>query len=126
MNLPVNPYEKYKQQSIMTMTQGEMLVKLYEETAKQLNAATFFIGEGEISKTNDALKKAQRILNHLKATLNPKVEMSGSLEALYDYFLRQIVSANVKKDASYLEDVIPMVVELGETFGQAERLSRIQ
>ena len=34
-----NPYQAYKQQSVMTMTQGEMLNKLYEEAAKQLSFA---------------------------------------------------------------------------------------
>ena len=34
--MPVNPYQKYQQQSIMTMTPGELLLKLYDETVKQL------------------------------------------------------------------------------------------
>ena len=37
-----NPYQKYQQQSIMTMTQGEMLIKLYDEVNKQLNAVKQF------------------------------------------------------------------------------------
>ena len=33
-----NAYQKYQQQSVTTMTQGEMLIKLFDETIKQLNA----------------------------------------------------------------------------------------
>ena len=29
--MALNPYQKYQQQSVMTMTQGEMLTKLYDE-----------------------------------------------------------------------------------------------
>ena len=32
-----NPYQKYQQQSVMTMTPGEMLTRLYDELIKQLN-----------------------------------------------------------------------------------------
>jgi len=37
-----NPYQKYQQQSVMTMTPGEMLLKLYDGTITQLNAAKQF------------------------------------------------------------------------------------
>ena len=73
--MPVNPYQKYQQQSVMTMTQGEMLLKLYDETIKQLSAAEIFMGEGSIEKTNQALQKAQKIVNHLRATLDFQYEI---------------------------------------------------
>ena len=40
--MPVNPYQKYQQQSVMTMTPGEMLLKLYDEVITQLNAVRQF------------------------------------------------------------------------------------
>lgn len=122
--MAANPYQVYKQQSVMTMTQGEMLGKLYEEIVKQLRFAQVYIGEKDYGKTNDALQRAQRILNHLKATLDHQYEVAGNLEALYNYFLQQIVSANIKKSAQPLEEVIPMVEELGEAFAQADRQLR--
>lgn len=124
--MPVNPYEKYKQQSVMTMTQGEMLVKLYEETVKQLSGATMYIESKDFEKANKSLQKSQRILNHLKSTLNYEYDVSNNLSALYDFFLARIVEANIKKDASPIREVIPMVDELRETFGKADRLSRLQ
>ncbi|MEM1485304.1 flagellar export chaperone FliS [Oscillospiraceae bacterium PP1C4] len=123
--MPMNPYEKYKQQSIMTMTQGDMLVKLYEETVTQLSGAIIFIERKEISKANDSLIKSQRILNYLKATLDFKYEISNNLQLLYDFFIQKIIEANVTKKAEPIEEVIPMIQELKETFSQADRLARI-
>lgn len=123
--MPVNPYEKYKQQSVMTMTQGEMLVKLYEEVVKQLSGAEIFLKEKNYTKANQALQKSQRILNHLKTTLNFKYEISNNLASLYDFFLQRIIQANVKKNPDLLKDVIPMIDELRETFSEAERLNRM-
>lgn len=121
----MNPYETYKQQSVLTMTQGEMLNKLYEETVKQLSCAEVFIEQKDFQKTNDSLQRAQRIINHLKATLNYDYAVSGNLASLYDFFVEQIVQANVKKSSQPITEIIPMVKELQQTFVQADRLARI-
>lgn len=124
--MSMNPYEKYKQQSVMTMTQGEMLVKLFEEIVKQLSGAVMYIENNDPQKANVSLQKSQKILNYLKATLNHNYEVSAGLNALYDFFIDQTVKANIKKDPQYVNEIIPMISELGDTFAQAERLARIQ
>lgn len=122
----INPYDKYKEQSVMTMTPGEMVVKLYEEIINQLNRAVISIEDGNVSAANASLQKSQRIFNHLRATLDSRYEVAGNLGQLYEFFLSQIVKANIKKDAKPVEEILPMVTELKETFAQAERLARMQ
>ena len=60
--MPVNPYQRYQQQSVMTMTPGEMLLKLYDEVITQLTAVRQFNEEKDYEKSNASLKKAQRII----------------------------------------------------------------
>ncbi|MEG1698575.1 MAG: flagellar protein FliS, partial [Oscillospiraceae bacterium] len=60
-----NPYTRYTEQSVMTMTNGEMLVRLYDETAKQMNAGLSHIANNDVLATNTALQKARTILNYL-------------------------------------------------------------
>lgn len=122
--MAVNPYMKYKQQSVMTMTQGEMVVKLYDELIKQLSAGCVYIENKDIVGRNMALQKAQRILNHFRVTLNFDIPMSKDLDSLYDYFVNRTVSANVKQDTAPLQEIIPMITELRDTFSQAEKSSR--
>ena len=122
--MPVNPYQKYQQQSVMTMTPGEMLLKLYDEVITQLNAVRQFNEEKDIPGANAALKKAQRIITYLNQTLDFQYEIPGSLSALYDYFLRRLVEANVHKDNGPIDEVLPMIQELRETFAQADKNSR--
>lgn len=119
-----NPYQKYQQQSVMTMTQGEMLKKLYDGVIKELSGAVVYIDQKDYVHTNMSLQKAQRILNHLKVTLNFKYEVSSNLSSLYDYFISQIVQANMKKDPKLLEEIIPMVAELRDAFVQADKNAR--
>lgn len=120
----LDPYQKYQQQSVMTMTQGEMLTKLYDEIIKQLSAAQQFLAQENPEEVNKALQKAQRILAHLQITLDRKYEISESLDALYDYFIRRIIDANLHKDATPIEEVLPMIVDLRETFIKADRTAR--
>lgn len=124
--MAVNPYEKYKQQSVMTMTQGEMLVKLYEEVIKQLSSALISIEKKDYSSSNESLQKAQKILGYLKSTLDFKYEVSNNLSMLYDFFIQRLIDANIKKDTAIIEEVIPMVAELKDAFSQADRLARIK
>ena len=119
--MPVNPYQQYQRQSVMTMTQGEMLTKLYDEVIKQMSGAKICLTEKDLSGVNNALQKAQRILFYLKSTLDFKYEISGNLDALYDFFIERTVQANLKKDAAMLDEIIPMIEDLRDNFVEAVR-----
>ena len=122
--MPVHPSQQYQRQSVMTMTQGEMLTKLYDEVIKQMSGAKICLTEKDLSGVNNALQKAQRILFYLKSTLDFKYEISGNLDALYDFFIERTVQANLKKDAAMLDEIIPMIEDLRDTFVQADRNAR--
>jgi flagellar protein FliS len=121
-----NPYQQYKQQSIMTMTPGEMLTQLFDGGVKNLTAAVAFIEEKDFPAANQALQKGQRIVNYLRQTLDHSYSVADGLDALYEYFGRVIVQANIRKDASELREIIPMLTELRDTFVAADRASRIR
>ena len=123
--MPVNPYQRYQQQSVMTMTPGEMLLKLYDEVITQLTAVRQFNEEKDYEKSNASLKKAQRIIRYLDQTLDPQYEISGSLSALYDYFIRRLVDANLHKDNAPIDEVLPMISDLRDTFAQAAKQSHV-
>ena len=120
----INAYQKYTQQSVMTMTQGEMLIKLYDELITQLSAASNSISEKRISAANDALQRSQRIINYLRATLDKKYEISENLDALYEFFGKELFDANIKKDVLKINEIIPMIVDLRDAFHQASLTSR--
>ncbi len=121
-----NPYNKYASQSVMTMTHGEMLTKLYEAAILNMNLAIRGIGEKNVADTNLALQKTQKIFNYLTVTLDRQYPISNNLAALYDFFNRQLIAANIKKDAALIKEIIPMVEELRDAFIQGDKLSRIE
>ena len=119
-----NAYQKYQQQSVTTMTQGEMLIKLFDETIKQLNEVKQFNDTKDYEMANTASKKAQQIIQYLDSTLNFKYEISNNLNALYEYFIHQLVQANLHKDNAIVDEVLSMVCDLRETFIQADKNAR--
>lgn len=117
-----NPYQQYKKQSIMTMTQGELVVQLFEGCTKKLNAAVFYFESNEIEKAEEELYKAQRIVNYLNASLDRTVPISRELSNFYDFFIRMIVKAKVKSSSEIVKEVIPLIETLGDSFKQAEKI----
>ncbi len=122
--MTASPYQTYKQQSVMTMTSGQILLLVYNELIKQLSMALVAFEKNDIPEINRSLQKSQHILHELQNTLNFDYSISNNINALYDYFNSVIFNANVKKDASELPTVIEMVTELKDAFTEAEKRSR--
>lgn len=121
-----NPYASYKTQSIQTMTPSEMIIALYEGLIKQLNIALVCIEERNIPEAHLSLVKSQDIINYLISTLNPEIEISGSILPYYELFSRQIMNANLKKDPQIIQEILPIIEEFKQIFIQADRMSRIK
>ena len=119
-----NPYQAYKQQSYMTMTQGDMLTALYDGLIKEIAKAQILFQTKDYMGINTRLQKAQSIVLHLQKTLDYKYEISNSLNSLYDYFLHVLVQANIKKDPSSLDELIGLITELRNTYIQADKQLR--
>ena len=119
-----NPYETYKQQSVMTMTPGQILIAVYDELIKQLNIAILSFENNDMMEINRSLQKSQRIINELRATLNYDYEISKNLEDIYNFLNRAIMNANIKKDPSDLKDVLEIATGLRDAFSTAEKSTR--
>ena len=60
-----NPYAKYKQQSVMTMTQGDMINLLFDEMINRLNKGLLGLEVRDYEASNTHFKKAQAIISPL-------------------------------------------------------------
>lgn len=121
-----NNYQAYKQQSLLTMTQGEMLKAVFDGLLKSIYSAQKAFETNDIALINKHLLKAQEILAYLKSTLNSQYEVSQNLDTLYDYFINQIRQANIKKSPDGLDDITQMIQELRDAFVQADKNVRAQ
>ncbi|MBR4097035.1 MAG: flagellar export chaperone FliS [Oscillospiraceae bacterium] len=117
-----NPYQKYMQQSVSTMSPGQMVVALYDKAITELNKAIYFIEEEpSIPKAHNSITRVADIVDTLDAHLKEKYEISKNLAAMYQYFRENLIRANVKKDAEILRMLLPFFQELRDAFAQASK-----
>lgn len=120
-----NPYSEYKRQSLQTMTPVELIIKMYSETERQLAIAVCAIEEvKDIKKSNDALIKAQEILGALRGALDMSVPISKNLNDLYVFFQQCAMRANVRKDATEIKKIIPMIADLRDAYTQISQMTK--
>ena len=120
----MNPYERYQEQMVTTMTQGDMLIKLYDESIKQIQIARSAIEAGNIPDMDKALTKTLKVIRYLRSTLDFRYPISNNLAQLYDFFDSQLVMANVKKDSKLLDDIEPLVQDMRGTFAECDKINR--
>ncbi len=122
----INPYKNYKNMSINTMTKGEQLVLLFDKLVQRLTAATILFKENKIEETNINLNKSKEIFNFLLVSLDNNYELSKNLAELYSFFNAEIIKSIAKKDISLIEEILPMIRDLRDTWEEAEKLSRLK
>lgn len=119
-------FQQYKSQSLGTLTQGEIVVKLFEEASKQISTGIFLKKRSESVKSFNCIAKAQKIISTLNSSLDRKYAISIELSDMYLFLHEQLGKANAKGDTELMKQLLSLVDELKNTFKQAERLARIQ
>lgn len=121
----LDPYKNYKNTSISTMTKGEQLVLLFDEVLKKLTLATILMPQNKVEETNDSLQKCKDIFNYLMVCLDNNYDISKDLMEMYAFLNGEIIKAAAKQDKTIIENILPIVRELRDTWAEADKLSRI-
>ena len=115
----VNPYAAYKNQDLETNSKAELVGRLYGAAAIALKMAVMDVGEKRLDKANNDIQKAQTIVVNLKGALDMQYEVSAGLNSLYEYMLRRLVEANMKKDVVILNEIAGILIEFRDTWNEA-------
>lgn len=117
-------YQQYKQQSVNTMTQGELLILLYDESIKRLSRAEIGLMNNDFNLFDSSIDRVIEIIRHLDNTLDKSYTISGELSRLYDFFLYELSRIKASRNISLINEIKPMIIELRNTFKEADRLSQ--
>lgn len=120
----INPFEQYKKTSVNTMTKGELLILLFDEAIKKLNQSKILMDNMDFENANVSLEKARKIFNHLIVTLDDKYQLSQELADMYMFFVSQIIKASSMKSSKYIEEILPIVKDLRNTWAEADKIAR--
>ena len=116
--MPANPYQKFMEQSVSTMSPVQLIVALFDKSEQELKKALYYIENSDFENVNKSLTKVQNIVLTLNGSLKMKYEISEQLSALYDYLYEQLVQANIHKDAEIVRQLLPFFSELKDSFVQ--------
>ncbi|MDR1548899.1 MAG: flagellar export chaperone FliS [Hungatella sp.] len=116
-------YRHYKEQTVNTMTSGEMLNLLYDELLKRLTRAELALEKKEYKLFEQSIQRAVDIVTYLKDTLNQNYEISVELRRMYDFFLYEFSRIRAGRNLSVIAEVRPLIVDLQDAFREAQQLS---
>ena len=116
-----NGYSQYKEQSVMTMTQGEMLLLLFDELLKRLRESEFSLDAENYELFGQSVERAADIVSYLKNTLNYNYEISMELSRMYDFFIYEISRLKAARKKEIIAELQPLVKELRDAFADAEK-----
>ncbi len=117
----------YRQTSVKTASQGRIIVMLYDEALRQIDAALGLLGENtrELDRVNNALVKAQDIITELMVSLDLEQggEIAQNLLRLYLFFNDRLMEGNVKKEEGPIREVRGLMVDLRDAWKQIENVT---
>ena len=114
-------FQSYKEQSINTMTQGELLLLLYDELYKRLSQAELMLDQQNFPVYEASIERSVAIIDYLDSTLDRQYPISKNLAQLYEYFTYELGRAKIGRRKEVLTHVKSMVGELRDAFRQAQK-----
>lgn len=123
--MAINAANAYKGMKINTASPAELTLMLYDGAIKFCNIAIVAIEKNDIKKTNDNLKKAQRVITELRATLDFKYAVAKDFDLVYDYIYRRLIDANIKKDTLIVEEALGYIREMRDTWKEVMKLNHM-
>lgn len=116
-----NPYNKYKQTSVLSASREQILLMLYEGAIKFTKLAIQAAEQKKIADRGHNIMRAFDIIVELNATLDHKVggELAVQLEQLYVFMMDQYTQANLKGDPGPLRANLKVLENLYDGWKQA-------
>lgn len=113
--------QQYKEQMINTMTQGELLLLLYDELVKRLTQAELALDKSVFPVFESSVQRSIDIVEYLNDTLDPQYPISHELARLYEYFVYELNRAKIGRRKERLVPIKEKLTELRDAFRVAQK-----
>ena len=123
MALP-NAYAQYNASKVLTASPAELTLMLYDGAVKFCNIAITSIEQNDVEKAHVHIVKTERIIDHLRMTLDMQYPVSQDFERIYTYLSSRLVQANISKDKEILEEVRGHLHSVRDTWKEVMRINK--
>ena len=111
-----NPYAQYQNSKVLTASPAELTLMLYDGIIKFTNIGIEAINERDYGKANTNIMKAERIIDHLNATLNDKYPVAKDFQNIYACIMDALIQGNIHKNIDDLERALEYSRSIRETW----------
>lgn len=115
--------QKYLETSIATAAKEDLIVKIFDVLimASQQALDKLVNDRDDITGIHKALLRAQRACALLMGSLDIEIggELSVNLFRVYEWWHHELVMANMQKDATRVERLLPLFKDYRDTWGKA-------
>jgi flagellar protein FliS len=110
----------YQASELGTLSQRDLIVRLYEGAERLLTQACAAMDRREIEAAHDGCQRVKAIFTELLSTLNLEAggEIAARLRDLYGFFIARISEANLRKQPELIREILPIVATLREAWQQ--------
>ena len=115
--------QQYNRNKILTASPAELTLMLYDGAIKFCNIAIMGIEQNDIPKAHNNIMKVQNIIEEFQVTLNFKYEIANDFNNVYNYLMKRLREANMKKDRAILEEVSGHLHTMRDTWKEVMRLN---
>lgn len=118
-NYPV-PRAAYQRTAVLTATQGQLIVMLYDGANRYLAQAAAAMGERKIETAHNKLRRAELIIQHLQGSLDFERggEIAPRLAAIYVFCQRHLNQARMHMDPERIEQVRGLLGTLRDAWAE--------
>lgn len=121
-----NAYNTYKNNSVNYASREQLLLMLVEGAVKFSKIARQAIVDKNPAKAHENIIKTENIYYELMATLDVTKggEWAEKLMSVYEFIIRRLTEANLKKDINIMDEVIPLIEDIRDTWNEAYKVSK--
>jgi flagellar protein FliS len=116
--------KQYKEQAMANMTQGELLIMLFEGLEKSLKKAKLALKNGVVDVFDFEVQRSMRILNYLMKILDMKYPISHDLFKIYSYFNQQLAYALAGRKTDPIDKVLPDITDFKNVWTEAQKKAK--
>ena len=116
-------YNRYKENSIYSMSGPELLFLIYDETIKRLTRAEISLDDKNYADFEDCLTRTSKIVRYLKEILDMSQPISYDLRRIYEYLIYDLsrVKAGRERRRDEIGRIRHILSELKEAFEGANK-----
>lgn len=117
------PRGAYHRSTVLTASQGQLIVLLYDGAGRYLIQARVAMSERQLEDAHQKLRRAEMIIEHLRASLDFEQggELSVRLHRIYTFALRHLNHARVHSDPERIEQTRELLASLRGAWAQVAR-----